>query len=131
MSSEPMATGPQEEPVFDHERALAMLAADVDLLAEVLAAFLEHVPAQLRDLETALAAHDYPEVERLAHGVKGAALNVHAGRIRQKAAELEASTQTKDDASITTQFQQLLDEMDRFQTHIDTFDWHALHGPSI
>lgn len=129
MSSEPLASGPLEERVFDHDRALAMLADDVDLLAEVIAVFLETVPELLRELEAALSARDYREVERLAHGVKGAALNVHALRIRQRAAEVEASAQTKDGKSIIAQFHELRDEMARFRSYLDAFDWQVLRGP--
>lgn len=126
MTTEPMATGPREEPVFDHERALAMLAGDADLLAEVVHAFLEHIPPQIDELDAAVRISDCTEVERLAHGIKGAAINVHAMRVRQRAAELEASSRANEAHTLPELLHALHDEMNRFQTHLANFAWHEL-----
>lgn len=129
MSSEPASSGPLEGPIFDHARALVMLADDVELLAEAVAVFVEHVPPQLDELEKALRAGAYEDAERLAHGVKGAALNVHALRFRQKAAEVEASAQ-KQEAAALALCNELQEEMARFKTHLEHFDWQSLKGRS-
>ena len=118
-------SGPQELPIFDHHTALAMLADDAELLAEVLAAFRTHVPGQMAELSRAIEAKSAAEVEWLAHGVKGAALNVHAQRIRQKAAEVEASAHAADMDLAGRQFVELEEEMARFEQHVATFDWTA------
>lgn len=128
MNNEPPATGPQEEPVFDHNRALAMLADDVDLLFEVIETFLKHAPVQIEELEAAIGVNDDREIERLAHGLKGAAVNVHALRIRQKAAEVEASAQAKDREAVVAQAGELRAEMTRFKSHLASFDWQSLRG---
>jgi Amt family ammonium transporter len=74
---------------FDVAAALERCMNDVNVLARVLNKFGEHVPAAARELRGHVAAGDGGQVARVAHGIKGAAANASAERVRALAEELE------------------------------------------
>jgi len=65
----------RDTPAFDLERALAMVEGDGDLLVATAQRFLEQNPARLHEMRDALERRDLSEIERLAHGLAGAAQN--------------------------------------------------------
>jgi len=69
---------------------LAELYEQIGNAAErMIAAFLEDLPGHLEQLQQALQTQDMAELARLAHTIKGAAANSGAGRLAQKAQQLE------------------------------------------
>lgn len=62
-----------------------------DVLGQVLAIFRAKVPAQVREIEAAVAGGDAARVARLAHSIKGSAGNVGASRLLRAASALEAT----------------------------------------
>jgi HPt (histidine-containing phosphotransfer) domain-containing protein len=125
MNSDDAASAPKEDPVFDYAAAKAVLADDVELLREVLQAFLDTVPEQMDLLIAALQEKKYAEVEHRASEIKGAATSAHAARVRQKAAELEAAAHDGDSAAVEEQFRELAAELERFGDYLDDFNWDA------
>ena len=92
LSPQPPAEVPQpaEEPeVFDRAAALDLMEGDEELLDELVALFLEEVPPRLQELHAALTAAETNKLERIAHGIKGAASNLGAEAIRAAALALE------------------------------------------
>jgi two-component system, sensor histidine kinase and response regulator len=64
---------------FDSKGALDRVGGDVDLLKDIARVFLDDCPRSLEELRTAAARGDGRVVERVAHGLKGAASNFGAG----------------------------------------------------
>lgn len=59
-------------PAIDRDLALARVGGDADLLKEIALLFLDDYPRALADLRAAVARGDARNVERAAHGLKGA-----------------------------------------------------------
>jgi two-component system sensor histidine kinase/response regulator len=86
-ASRPAAACP---PPCDFHRLLQRCMGDRELLDRIIIKFAEQSAADLDRLEQSIAAGDTRQVERLAHGLKGAAANLSAARLRELAAEMEA-----------------------------------------
>ena len=79
-----------EEPeVFNRQALLERLGGDEEIFKEVIATFLEDAPHQLEKLKKALQEGDATRVERQAHLLKGAALNIGGNGLQTAALELE------------------------------------------
>jgi two-component system, sensor histidine kinase and response regulator len=66
---------------LDSKAALDRVGGDVDLLKDIAHVFLEDWPRSIEELRSAAARGDGPVVERVAHGLKGAASNFGASRV--------------------------------------------------
>jgi len=75
--------------VFEPAQALAACLGDRDTLGRLLAAFVSGLDTQLSAIRQAAASGDAQRVCQEAHAVKGAALNLHAAELAERAAELE------------------------------------------
>lgn len=73
----------------DWDEGLARAGDDVDFFKELIELFLEDVPNRLQALEDALAAGSAAEAAAAAHSIKGAAANLSATAVRDRAYELE------------------------------------------
>jgi len=81
---------PAEEPeVFDRKILLERLDGDEEIFKEVIETFLEDAPNQIEKLKKALQEKDATRVERQAHLLKGAALNIGGNGLQTAARELE------------------------------------------
>jgi two-component system sensor histidine kinase/response regulator len=87
---------PEEQAAWDRSAALATMGGDEELLAEATALFREDLPRQLEQLAAAQAAGDTAQLERVAHGIKGAAANMGAAATRAAAAATETSARAGD-----------------------------------
>lgn len=56
--------------IYKLDKLKEMAEGDEDFILSVIAVFLEEVPADLRDLEAAIAASHYEQVYKLAHKIK-------------------------------------------------------------
>jgi len=74
---------------FDPEAALATMEGDRELLDEIAAVFLDDYPRQMELLHAALAQGIAPEVQRIAHSLKGSVSGFAAETARQAAYALE------------------------------------------
>ena len=75
-------------PAFDLQRALEMVENDADLLVATAQRFLEQNPARIEEMNDALARRASDELERLAHGLAGAAMNFAAADTERAARAL-------------------------------------------
>ena len=79
-----------EEPeVFDRKALLERLDGDEEIFKEIIATFLDDAPHQIEKLKKALQERDASRVERQAHLLKGAALNIGGNGLQNAAWELE------------------------------------------
>lgn len=75
--------------IVNREEALERLGGDTELLREIVGMFLEDCPALLVEIGRAVEACDAPEIQRTAHGMKGALGNFAANRAVAAAYDLE------------------------------------------
>ena len=81
-----------EEPeVFDRKVLLERLDGDEEIFNEFIVTFLEDAPNQVEKLKKALQEGDANRVERQAHLLKGAALNIGGNGFQAAARELEVA----------------------------------------
>ncbi|GAB4271168.1 MAG: hypothetical protein Kow0092_25800 [Deferrisomatales bacterium] len=85
---------PGDTPALDRDDALRRLGGDEDLFCELLAVFLEDLPASLSELQAARQAKDGERLAATAHRIKGAALNLGAKALAAAAEALETSGST-------------------------------------
>ncbi len=82
--------------ILDRREALERFRGYESLLDELLAKIAGEVEAHIQQISQALDAGDAAAVERLAHGIKGMAASVGAGRVRDAAARLEELGRSRD-----------------------------------
>jgi two-component system sensor histidine kinase/response regulator len=75
--------------VLDVGQALERMEGDRELLEELAHLFTDEWPKSAAEIEVALKVGDATLLERLAHGLKGAAANVGAERLSTAALEME------------------------------------------
>ena len=75
--------------VFDRKVLLKRLDGDEEIFKEIIATFLEDAPHQVEKLKNALQEGDALRVERQAHLLKGAALNIGGNGLQTAALGLE------------------------------------------
>jgi PAS domain S-box-containing protein len=83
------AVEPQPARPFDAAELLARLCGDTDLMADVIAAFLEDCPARLDAIARALDESNAEELRAEAHALKGSAANLSATPLFEAAQALE------------------------------------------
>jgi two-component system sensor histidine kinase/response regulator len=76
-------------PVVDWEQALAGIDGDRELLAEVIAAFVETLPATIKSLEVSLQTRQPEVFQRTAHSLKGELMAIGATAAVEVARDLE------------------------------------------
>jgi signal transduction histidine kinase/CheY-like chemotaxis protein len=101
--------------VLDEGAALARVGGDHDLLAELAETFLEDCPRMLAELESAVARRDAPEVQRCAHGLKGAVGVFARGPAFEAAERLEAAGRTSDVRGLDEEHDTLRRELQRLR----------------
>jgi len=82
--------------VIDHEKALAKVEGDTELLGELASLFLEDIPSQLRAIRVAAEQGDTKALAQTAHTVKGAVANFAAETVVSAAFKLESSARAED-----------------------------------
>ena len=75
--------------VFDREGLLERLGGDTELLAELLEIFLGECREMMAAVQSAVDAGDANRIERSAHSLKGALLNISAEAAAERALQLE------------------------------------------
>jgi len=86
--AEPPAPPADEHPM-DIERALERFGGDRPFLIEMSRDYVAGFPERIKDIKTALKAHNSNDLSRLAHNLKGVSANFSAGPITNLSAELE------------------------------------------
>jgi HPt (histidine-containing phosphotransfer) domain-containing protein len=116
-----MSTIASELPILDMTRILEVFADDMTTCRELLELFITDATRQASTVGVSVHAHDYDEVARTAHTLKGAAANVGAMRLAAKARELEVAAKEHDAghssqsvSDITDELQMLTEEAERY-----------------
>ncbi len=77
------------KPVFDRQLLLERMGGDDELLDDVLSIFIEEIPGMMSEIRTAVSGEDAPALERSAHFMKGALLNISADSPAELVSRLE------------------------------------------
>ena len=80
----------------DFEAALFRFGGDRDFLAEMCKKFAAGLPERLAEIRACLDANDAGKLGRLAHNLKGVALNFSADAVAEIAARLEEAGKRED-----------------------------------
>jgi CheY-like chemotaxis protein len=102
--------------VFEPAQALAACLGNREALGHLLAAFQSGLSKQLPAIRQAAASGDAQRVCQEAHAVKGAALNLHAAELAERAAEMEAAGKAGRLAEIAALLPALEDAARRFRS---------------
>jgi two-component system sensor histidine kinase/response regulator len=87
--SSPFTSDDASDSVLDVAQALERMEGDRELLEELAHLFTDEWPKSASEIDAAFNAGDTTLLERFAHGLKGAAANVGAGRLSTAASEME------------------------------------------
>lgn len=79
-----------ETPAFDRDQAMETVDGDVELIKEIIEAFLQEYPNLMADLRNAIAKDDPQAVGQAAHTLKGAASALAATSVVELAKEFES-----------------------------------------
>jgi len=104
----------EHEPrAFDTEKMLKQWGNDTSFVQRLIAKFSARIPDELQKLREAMERNDASEVQRLAHGLKGAAGYVAAETVRRIADQLEALARRGDLSLVDPHLQELAAELQR------------------
>src|SRR5260370_1302840 len=95
LSFEPLPNQEQDQ-ILDRKAALASVGGDAELLLDLGTLFLQEYPVMLEELRSAVAKRDSDEIERAAHGLKGAVSMFGSGLAYQAALKLELQGRSGD-----------------------------------
>jgi HPt (histidine-containing phosphotransfer) domain-containing protein len=113
--------------VLDVVQALERMEGDRELLEELAHLFTDEWPKSVAEIEGALKAGDTTELERLAHGLKGAAANVGAKRLSAAALEMEKISAARNFKSIPGQWEIVKEEAAALLEEFKTLFRKAAH----
>ena len=105
----PKPKAKEQEPM-EWDRALASLGNNKTLLLKIMDIFLQETPAQLAELEKALADERPTEIQRWAHTLKGSASRIFAEDCTRAAQKLETAARKKKMETIKSQARTTLDQ---------------------
>jgi HPt (histidine-containing phosphotransfer) domain-containing protein len=87
---------PSDSPILDAEALEERIGGDSELLAEIIAIFLDRYPGVMSKLKQAAAVRDSSALEKAAHSLRGYLVNFHAQASSEVALELELKGRTGD-----------------------------------
>jgi signal transduction histidine kinase/DNA-binding response OmpR family regulator len=91
-----LQTSARQPPIFDCAAFLDRMMQDEETASAILDMFLEDLPQQIEAMQRQLAAGDTLASGMTAHSIKGAAANVGAERLRQRAQSMEEAAKRSD-----------------------------------
>ena len=104
------------KPVFDREQAMKTTGDDMELLRELIEVFLDQRDELLEQIETAIERKDPATLQRAAHSMKGALLNLGGRAAGEVALQLEvkgAEGSTEDVDNILQQLKTAIAEFEQ------------------
>lgn len=113
---------------LDLSLALKATEGDMELLREVIHAFLEEYPVLLNEIANGLDARDHRAIRLASHTIKGALRIFGEIPARQSAGELEAMGQSGDLAQAEKTFEALRSDLQTFrQQVVELLKTHSTH----
>ncbi len=109
-------------PPLDLQSAVERFDDDRPFVLSIIRDFRAYLPARMKEIRAILQAGDVNSLSRLAHNLKGVALNVSAGPIAQVALEIEKTTAREDLAGAATLVTQLDQEVVRLEEFLSNLN---------
>ena len=103
-----------DAPVFDHVVAVGRFLGDEVVVKRVVTEFLVKLEQSARQMSRDVELGSFADIEREAHGLKGGAWSLEAGRLGDAAAYLEAAAKMEDRARCQYYLKQLTDTIAEF-----------------
>lgn len=116
--TEPEAAPLPEAVLFNRSELLERLGGRSDLMPKFLSMFTASVTEALLRLKSAVECRDAGEIHRHAHTIKGAAANIGAPRIRDKAAMIDEMAKSVELNCIVQQMELLVSEFEQFRDEV-------------
>jgi HPt (histidine-containing phosphotransfer) domain-containing protein len=108
--------------VFDRDVMLERMGGDSQLLDDVLTVFIEEIPGMMSEIRAAVSGEDAPALERSAHSMKGALLNITADSPAEVASQLEqrgSAGRLSDTAELLARLETEIDQLTSILTDGD------------
>jgi PAS domain S-box-containing protein len=112
-----------EEPVFDDRELLERLTDDHATARAVIRIFLNQLQGQIAGLKNYAASGNTTDAAGLAHQIKGAAANVAAVAIRDKARSLEKAIKAGQWETVAVMLSELEAKSGQFQKAVESVAW--------
>jgi len=109
-------------PPLDIQTAVERFDDDQPFVLSIIGDFRAYLPDRLKEIHAVLQAGDVNTLSRLAHNLKGVALNISAGPIAQVALEIEKIALREDVAAASALVDQLDVEVARLEEFLSTLD---------
>jgi len=109
-------------PPLDIQTAVERFDDDQPFVLSIIGDFRAYLPDRLKEIHAVLQAGDVNTLSRLAHNLKGVALNISAGPIAQVALEIEKIALREDAAAASALVDQLDAEVARLEEFLSTMD---------
>jgi signal transduction histidine kinase/response regulator RpfG family c-di-GMP phosphodiesterase/HPt (histidine-containing phosphotransfer) domain-containing protein len=116
------------KPVFDEASLLRRLMGDRDLAGELIQHCVRDIPDRLGHLRVTVECGDLPAVRFHAHALKGAAANVSAAVLHQRASEMQQASSANDLQRSVQLLPQLEVEFEEFKAALLTSGWTGWQG---
>jgi two-component system sensor histidine kinase/response regulator len=101
--------------VFDKKSLLSRLGGDEQIFKEIVEAFLEDAPLQMEKLKRALEEGNSGEMERQAHLLKGAAMNMGGKEMQTVAWKMEVAAKDGDLSRVRSLAEELVSAFERLK----------------
>ncbi|WP_166820043.1 response regulator [Thalassoroseus pseudoceratinae] len=106
---------------FDHARAMETVDGDVELMKEIIKAFLEEYPKLMTEVEEAVSQADPTAIGRASHTLKGAAGALAAIQVVELAQELETMGNTEQITEAASTFATLEQAIEELANQLTAF----------
>jgi len=113
---------PASASVFNWDELRDRLFDDEELAREVISEFVALFPGQMTELVEALGTGNTASVQRIAHTIKGAAANVGAEMVSERARDLEMAAQNGQASEESDHVPRLLTEFEKLRAALEELD---------
>ncbi|MCB9480669.1 MAG: response regulator [Desulfobacteraceae bacterium] len=103
--------------LFDYQELLSRVMGDEKDAKELIIIFIENMKRLVKDIQKGINDFDYARIDELAHSIKGAAANMCANDLMDKAALLQEKSKTLDIDIIYSAYEEL--RQSAFQTEYE------------
>jgi len=112
----------QSTTLFDRATMLERLGGDVELMSEIVTLFVEECPNMIASVRDSISEQDANLVQRSAHTLKGALLNIAADPVAETARRLEFLGRSGELTESAEVLASLESELDRLVQELSELD---------
>lgn len=112
-----------EHTIFDSSHVLNCIEHDIELMNEIVAAFLEDTPSIIEQLQTALDNHEVDQAQKAAHKLKGSAANLGAMKLSELASQIDQASKQNNLETCQGLYQPLCDSFHELKKWLDKREW--------